>query len=41
MVSIVGGENNSDLKKELLEDYRMHCISEGISYGGPYDDSDP
>ena len=40
MVSIVGGENNPELKRELLEDYRKHCESEGISYGGPYDDAD-
>ena len=40
MVSIVGGENNPELKRELLEDYRKHCDSEGISYGGPYDDAD-
>ena len=40
MVSIVGGENNPELKRELLEDYRMYCMSEGISYGGPYDNSD-
>ena len=36
----MGGENNPELKRELLEDYRMRRISEGISIGGPYDDSD-
>ena len=40
MIAIVSGSNNQVSVETLLEDYRMHCMSEGISYGGPYDDSD-